>query len=115
MSLRLTNYNNQIPFHSEKVFDNSISKEAGGADFGQMFLGNISNPPSFVSKAYTREELLQSVEDEVRQNQYKKTLFVDMILNPYLNGSGAKFKLAGDTKSYSFQEFIQELDRRSKQ
>ncbi len=34
---------------------------------------------------------------------------------PYLNGSDVKYKFAGDTKSYSFHEFIQELDRRSKQ
>ena len=71
--------------------------------------------PSFVGKVFTREELLQSVKDEIKQNQNKKLSLTDMVKKSCFEGSKAKFRFAGESKIYTFGEYIQELEKRSNQ
>lgn len=108
--------------------DRSSMYVTGGENFGDStgiagkeetegfelpFLGSASNPPSFIGKVYTREELLQSVNNEVRQNQYKKMPLADMIKSSCFEGTRAKFRFAGESKIYTFGEYIQEPEKRS--
>ena len=56
-----------------------------------------------------------SVNDEVKRNQGKKMTLTDMVKSAHLEGTRAKFRFVGDTKIYTFDEYIQELDKRTKQ
>lgn len=116
MSVLLTNNYNNIPAaygeNSRSIGSKVDHEEAKG--FDMWFLGTKSELPSFVGKAYTREELLQSLNDEVKQNQGKKMSLADMIKSAHFEGARAKFRFAGDAKTYTFNEYIQELEKRSK-
>ncbi|MCM1561896.1 MAG: hypothetical protein NC123_20555 [Butyrivibrio sp.] len=66
-------------------------------------------PPSFVGKVWTKEELMQSVDKQVR-----KMSVSDMIKATCIEGTRARFRFAGEDKIYTFDEYIKELDKRSK-
>lgn len=68
-------------------------------------------PPSFVRKVCTKEELMQSVDKQV---QSKKMSVSDMIKATCIEGTRARFRFAGEDKIYTFDEYIKELDKRSK-
>ena len=71
-------------------------------------------PSSFVGKVLTREELMQSVDKQVQSNQSKKMSISDMVKATCMEGTRAKFRFAGEDKIYTFDEYIKELDKRSK-
>ncbi|MCM1412587.1 MAG: hypothetical protein NC305_18890 [Lachnospiraceae bacterium] len=71
-------------------------------------------PPSFVGKVWTKEELMQSVDKQVQGNQSKKMSVSDMIKATCIEGTRARFRFAGEDKIYTFDEYIKELDKRSK-
>lgn len=71
-------------------------------------------PPSFVGKVWTKEELMQSVDKEVQSNQSKKMPLSDMIKASCIEGTRATFRFVGEDKIYTFDEYIKELDKRSK-
>ena len=71
-------------------------------------------PPSFVRKVCTKEELMQSVDKQVQSNQSKKMSVSDMIKATCIEGTRARFRFAGEDKIYTFNEYIKELDKRSK-
>ncbi len=71
-------------------------------------------PPSFVGKVWTKEELMQSVDKQVQSNQSKKMSVSDMIKATCIEGTRARFRFAGEDKIYTFDEYIKELDKRSK-
>ena len=106
MSVKLTNYYNNIPVvcgkNSKSVSCKADHEETKGFDI--PFLGTKSQLPSFIGKAYTREEFLQSVNDEVKRNQGKKMTLTDMVKSAHLEGTRAKFRFVGDTKIYTFDE-----------
>lgn len=71
-------------------------------------------PPSFVGKVLTKKELMQSVDKQVQSNQGKKMSITDMVKATCIEGTRAKFRFAGEDKIYTFDEYIKELDKRSK-
>ena len=71
-------------------------------------------PPSFVGKVLTKEELIQSVDQQMQSNQSKKMSISDMIKATCIEGTRARFRFAGEDKTYTFDEYIKELDKRSK-
>ena len=71
-------------------------------------------PPSFVGKVWTKEELMQSVDKQVQGNQSKKMSISDMIKATCIEGARARFRFAGEDKVYTFDEYIKELDKRSR-
>ncbi len=117
MSVALTNFQNSFPAAysaNGKNTSRRIGQEKTGR-FEMPFSGAEPSPSSFVGKVYTREELLQSVEEKVRQNQGKKMLLADLVRSAHPEGNRAKFRFAGEAKIYTLDEYIQELDKRSKQ
>lgn len=85
-------------------------------DGAQRFDGKMASqtPPSFVGKVWTKEELMQSVDKQVQNNQSKKMSVSDMIKATCIEGTRARFRFAGKDKIYTFDEYIKELDKRSK-
>ena len=84
----------------------------GTQSFDREFMGIASQtPPSFVGKVWTKEELMQSVDKQV---QSKKMSVSDMIKATCIEGTRARFRFAGEDKIYTFDEYIKELDKRSK-
>ncbi len=87
----------------------------GTQGFDREFMGIQSQtPPTFVRKVLTREELMQSVDKAVQSNQSKKMSLSDMIKASCIEGTRATFRFVGEDKTYSFDEYIKELDKRSK-
>lgn len=87
----------------------------GTQRFDWKFIGMKSQtPPSFVGKVYTKEELLQSIDKEIQSSQSKKMSVYDMIKVSCIEGTRARFHFAGEDKIYTFDEYIKELDKRSK-
>lgn len=83
--------------------------------FDRELMGMASHtPPSFVGKVWTKEELMQSVDKQVQSNQGKKMSVSDMIKATCIEGTRARFRFAGEDKIYTFDEYIKELDKRSK-
>ena len=84
----------------------------GTQSFDREFMGMASQtPPSFVGKVWTKEELMQSIDKQV---QSKKMSVSDMIKATCIEGTRARFRFAGEDKIYTFDEYIKELDKRSK-
>ena len=71
-------------------------------------------PSSFVGKVCTKEELMQSVDKQVQNNQSRKMSISDMIKATCIEKTRARFRFAGEDKIYTFDEYIKELDKRSK-
>ena len=69
--------------------------------------------PSFVARVYTEQELYQYVDDKVQSNQDKKLSIIDMLRESCPEGTNATFKFVGESKIYSFFDFIDELERRA--
>lgn len=67
--------------------------------------------PSFVGKVWMKEELMQPVDKQV---QSKKMSVSDIIKAICIEVTKARFRFAGEDKVYTFDEYIKELDRRSK-
>ena len=87
----------------------------GTQKFDREFIKMQSQtPPSFVGKVWTKEELMQSVDKEIQNNQSKKMSLSDMIKASCIEGTRATFRFAGEDKIYTFDEYIKELDKRSK-
>ena len=87
----------------------------GTQSFDREFMGMASQtPPSFIGKVWTKEELMQSVDQQVQSNQSKKMSVSDMIKATCIEGTRARFRFAGEDKIYTFDEYIKELDKRSK-
>ncbi len=76
--------------------------------------GASQTPPSFVGKVWTKEELMQSVDKQVQSNQSKKMSVSDMVEATCIEGTRARFRFAGEDKIHTFDEYIKELDKRSK-
>lgn len=117
MSIVLTNNYNSIPVTYEGKSTDSICKvdDKGTTRFDRTLVSTKSNLPSFIGKVYTKEELMQAVDDEVQKNQSKKLSLDDMIKKSCLEGTRARFCFAGESKIYGFDEYIQELEKRFKQ
>ena len=90
----------------------------GTQSFNREFMRMASQmPPSFVGKVWTKEELMQSVDKQVQSNQSnqsKKMSVSNMIKATCIEGTRARFRFAGEDKIYTFDEYIKELDKRSK-
>ena len=86
----------------------------GTQSFDREFMGMASQTPSFVGKVWTKEEIMQSVDKQVQSNQSKKMSVSDMIKATSIEGTRAQFRFAGEDKIYTFDEYIKELDKRSK-
>ena len=94
---------------------NVYQTQDGTQRFDRKFMGIQSQTlPSFVGKVRTKEELMQSVDKEVQNNQNKKMSLSDMIKASCIEGTRATFRFAGENKTYTFDEYIKEFDRRSK-
>lgn len=73
---------------------------------------NPDNLPSFVGKVYSKEELYKYVEEQVQQNQGGKMTLEDMVKASCDNWETASFGFVGESKLYSFHDYIQELEKR---
>ena len=87
----------------------------GAQRFDREMASASQTPPSFVGKVWTKEELMQSVDEQVRSNQSKKMSVSDMVKATCIEGTRARFRFAGEDKIYTFDEYIKELDKRSKE
>lgn len=61
----------------------------------------------------TREELCQHLDKEVQSNKQKKLTLEEMLKSSYAGAASSKFSFIGEDKTYSFNEFINELKGRS--
>lgn len=87
----------------------------GVQKFDRELMGMTSQtPPSFVGKIWTKEELIQSVDNQVQSSQSRKMSVSDMIKATCIEGTRARFRFEGENKIYTFDEYIKELDKRSK-
>ncbi len=61
-----------------------------------------------------QKSLTTTVDKQVQSNQSKKMSVSDMIKATCIEGTRARFRFAGEDKIYTFDEYIKELDKRSK-
>ena len=78
----------------------------------KLFEQQLANPQSSIGRSCTDKEL---IDDVVRANEYKKQTLYEMMRDAHPEGIKARFSFAGESKIYSFHEFIEEFERRSKQ
>lgn len=84
-----------------------------GIDMGS-FIDSIKNTNKEVaSKVYSAEEIQEAIDREIQSNQYKKKSIYEMLINTCPEGTTATFRFAGESKIYSFYDYIEELERRS--
>jgi len=78
------------------------------------FIDSIKNTNKKVaSKEYSAEEIQEAIDREVQSNQHKKKSLYEMLINTCPEGTNATFRFAGESKIYSFYEYIEELQIRS--
>ena len=65
------------------------------------------------AREYSAEELQEAIDKEVQSNQHKKKSLYEMLMDSCPEGTNATFRFAGESKIYSFYEYIEELERRS--
>ena len=107
----------QIPKDSDWRF---ASQEGFWKDFLDdeidmgSFIDSIKNTNKKVaSKEYSAEEIQEAIDREVQSNQHKKKSLYEMLINTCPEGTNATFRFVGESKIYSFYEFIEEFQRRS--
>jgi hypothetical protein len=116
MSIELNNNFNGMPITYEGNQKSSVCQfnNDGTVGFDRTLMGTKpATLPSFVGKVYTEEELYQYVDDKVQQNQCNKKSLADMIKDSCIGWSTASFKFVGESKTYTYYDFIQELEKRS--
>lgn len=78
------------------------------------FIDSIKNTNKAVAgKEYSAEEIQEAIDREIQSNQHKKKSLYEMLVNTCPEGTNATFRFAGESKLYSFYEYIEELERRS--
>ena len=65
------------------------------------------------AREYSAEELQEAIDKEVQSNQYKKKSLYEMLMDSCPEGTNATFRFVGESKTYSFYEYIEEFERRS--
>lgn len=107
----------QLPKDSDWRF---ASQESFWKDFlddeidMNSFIDSIKNPNNeSASKVYSAEEIQEAIDREIQSNQYKKKSIYEMLVSTCPEGTNATFCFAGESKIYSFYEYIEELERRS--
>ena len=91
-----------------------VDNPNGSLGFDRVLMGNTPKElPSFVGRVFTEEELYQYVDDKVKSNQANKMSTKEMLERTCIEGTRASFRFAGESKVYSFYEYIDELNRRS--
>ena len=95
-------------------FKNSFYRlEDGTERFDRkLFEQQLENPKSSIGRGCTEKEL---IDDVVRGNEYKKQTLYEMMRDAHPEGIKARFSFAGESKIYSFHEFMKEFEKRSKQ
>lgn len=71
-----------------------------------------SEDPAF-GTVLTADELQQWIDGEISRNQDLKKTLADMIKDSCPGWSTGKFKFAGEAKTYSYYEFLEEMEKRS--
>lgn len=85
----------------------------GSQGFDRVLMGNTPKElPSFVGRVFTEEELYQYVDDKVKSNQTNKLSTKELLERTCIEGTRASFRFAGDSRVYSFYEYIDELNKR---
>ena len=91
-----------------------VDNPNGSQSFDRVLMGNTPKElPSFVGRVFTEEELYQYVDDKVKSNQANKLSTKELLERTCIEGTRASFRFAGESKVYSFYEYIDELNRRS--
>ena len=91
-----------------------VDNSDGSQGFSRVMMGNTPKElPSFVGRVFTEEELYQYVDDKVKSNQPNKLSTKELLERTCIEGTRASFRFAGESKVYSFYDFIDELNRRS--
>ena len=91
-----------------------VDNPDGSQGFDRVLMGNTPKElPSFVGRVFTEEELYQYVDDKVKSNQANKLSTKELLERTCIEGTRASFRFAGESKVYSFYEYIDELNRRS--
>ena len=91
-----------------------VENPDGSQGFDRVLMGNTPKElPSFVGRVFTEEELYQYVDDKVKSNQANRLSTKELLERTCIEGTRASFRFAGESKVYSFYEYIDELNRRS--
>ena len=91
-----------------------VDNPDGSQGFDRVLMGNTPKElPSFVGRVFTEEELYQYVDDKVKSNQANKLSTKELLERTCIEETRASFRFAGESKVYSFYEYIDELNRRS--
>lgn len=91
-----------------------VDNPDGSQGFDRVLMGNTPKElPSFVGRVFTEEELYQYVDDKVKSNQVNKLSTKELLERTCIEGTRASFRFAGESKVYSFYDYIDELNRRS--
>lgn len=71
-----------------------------------------SEDPAF-GTVLTEDELQEWIDGEISRNQNLKKSMADMIKDSCPGWSTGRFKFVGEAKTYSYYEFLEEMERRS--
>ena len=81
---------------------------------GSETIDSINNTNKEASaRVYSAEEIQEAIDKEIQSNQYKKKSIYEMLIDTCPEGTNATFRFAGESKIYSFYEYIEELEKRS--
>lgn len=68
---------------------------------------------SDIGTVMTGDEMMQWLDREIEANQNRKKTMEDLIKGSCPGWSTAKFKFVGEAETYSYYEFVEEMERRS--
>lgn len=71
-----------------------------------------SEDPAF-GTVMTADELQEWIDSEISRNQSLKKTMADLIKDSCPGWSTGRFRFAGEAKTYSYYEFVEEMERRS--
>ena len=78
----------------------------------EVIAENTSKDPAF-GTVMIADELQEWIDGEISRNQELKKTMADMIKDSCPGWSTGKFKFAGEEKTYSYYEFLEEMEKRS--
>lgn len=85
----------------------------GSQRFGREAIAKRTSEDTEFGTVMTGDELQLWIDDEISRNQDRKKTLADMIKDSCPGWSTGRFKFAGEAKTYSYYEFLEEMEKYS--
>jgi len=85
----------------------------GPQRFDREHVSRKTSGDSAFGTVMTEDELQQWIREELSRNQDRKKTLADMTKDSCAGWSTARFKYVGEARTYSYYEFVEEMEKRS--